>query len=195
MVRAEPVTAPNPERQATVRTGIGDRGDHEGQGVRNRPAKDCPERGVEDEVGDRAQQADRREAGELAADVRRSVGPRAADSNRREEHFGRVDSGTMERADRRIRRFDRYHARSFRRASFDSVTRRALPGIRRGLFRERGGVSGPCYATAGRPTRSALTCHSRVVVALSYDALLDGLALRLAKYLPLMPSTSGDDAR
>src|SRR5688572_19939816 len=39
-----------------------------------------------------------------------------------------------------------------------------------------------CGATTGRPTRSALTCHSRAVVAASYEESCDFFALRLAKY-------------
>ena len=38
-----------------------------------------------------------------------------------------------------------------------------------------------CASLSGRPTRSALTCHSRAVVAVSYEDLWDFLALRLAK--------------
>ena len=45
------------------------------------------------------------------------------------------------------------------------------------------------------PTRSALTCHSRAVVAVSYEDLCDSLALRLAKYWPVTPSASGELAR
>ena len=45
------------------------------------------------------------------------------------------------------------------------------------------------WATAVRPTRSALTCHSRAAAAVSYEALLDVLGLRLAKYRPVTPST------
>ncbi|WP_199240351.1 MULTISPECIES: hypothetical protein [Kribbella] len=40
-----------------------------------------------------------------------------------------------------------------------------------------------------------LTCHSRAAAGSSYDALLDCLGLRLAKYRPVTPSTSSDDAR
>ena len=38
-----------------------------------------------------------------------------------------------------------------------------------------------CASLSGRPTRSALTCHSRAAVAVSYEDLWDFLALRLAK--------------
>jgi hypothetical protein len=62
-----------------------------------------------------------------------------------------------------------------------------------------GMVFGPrpaaCYTDAGSPTRPALTCHRRAAAASSYDALLEVWGLRLAKYLPVTPSTSGEDAR
>src|SRR6266511_2193932 len=44
-------------------------------------------------------------------------------------------------------------------------------------------------------TRSALTRHSRACASVSYDALLEVLGLRLAKYRPVTPATSGDEAR
>ena len=50
-------------------------------------------------------------------------------------------------------------------------------------------------ASTGRPTRSALTCHSRAVVAVSLEDLWDFLALRLAKYWPVTPAASGELAR
>jgi hypothetical protein len=46
-----------------------------------------------------------------------------------------------------------------------------------------------------RPTRSALTCHRRPAAAVSYEDSLDFLGLRSAKYWPVTPSTSADEAR
>lgn len=60
----------------------------------------------------------------------------------------------------------------------------------------RGGAAGLLRRTQGRrPTRRALICHSRVAAAASYEASFEGCGRLLAKYLPLTPSTSGDDAR
>ena len=51
-----------------------------------------------------------------------------------------------------------------------------------------------CAPVAGNPARVTLTRQSLAVVSVSYEALLDGLALPLAKYRPLTPSTSGEEA-
>ena len=45
-----------------------------------------------------------------------------------------------------------------------------------------------------RPTSSALACQSRAQATGSYDNRLDFLGSRLAKYRPVTPSTSGEDA-
>jgi hypothetical protein len=42
---------------------------------------------------------------------------------------------------------------------------------------------------------SALTSHSRVANLSSWDAFDEHASAFLAKYLPLKPSTSGEDAR
>ena len=50
-------------------------------------------------------------------------------------------------------------------------------------------------APAVSPTSSALTCHSRAWAAASYEAFVVCLGLRLAKYRPETPATSGAEAR
>ena len=40
----------------------------------------------------------------------------------------------------------------------------------------------------------ALTCHRRAAASLSYDALFERCGLPLAKYVPVTPSTFGEDA-
>jgi hypothetical protein len=47
----------------------------------------------------------------------------------------------------------------------------------------------------GRLVSSALTSHSRVANLSSWDAFDEHASAFLAKYLPLKPSTSGEDAR
>jgi len=58
----------------------------------------------------------------------------------------------------------------------------------------------PCAVYRGEPAAVnpamvTLTRQSLAVVSASYDALFDGMVLPLAKYRPLTPSTSGEEAR
>src|SRR5688500_10816253 len=50
-------------------------------------------------------------------------------------------------------------------------------------------------ALAERPTRSALTRHSRAVVSVSYEDLLDFFDSRFVKYCPVRPSAAEALAR
>jgi hypothetical protein len=44
-------------------------------------------------------------------------------------------------------------------------------------------------------TRSRLICHSLAAAAVSWEAGLEAFGLRPAKYVPVTPSTSGEEAR
>jgi hypothetical protein len=46
-----------------------------------------------------------------------------------------------------------------------------------------------------RPTRPTLICHSLAAAAVSLEGWLEVFGLLSAKYRPVMPSTSGEDAR
>ena len=51
------------------------------------------------------------------------------------------------------------------------------------------------YRDDSAPTRPALTRHRRFAASSSYDLSFDFLGLLFAKYVPLIPSTAGEDAK
>lgn len=48
---------------------------------------------------------------------------------------------------------------------------------------------------AARPVICSLISHSRLAASSSCEAELEGVSLLSAKYLPVTPSTSGEEAR
>lgn len=61
--------------------------------------------------------------------------------------------------------------------------------------RDKPPVHGSAVLGIAKPVISALTSQSRAATASSYEAGAERVYLHLTKYLPLTPSTSGDDAR
>ena len=63
------------------------------------------------------------------------------------------------------------------------------------LDRAIGSVVNCGYRDDAAPTRPALTRHRRLAAYLSYDFAFDVLGFLFAKYVPVIPSTAGEDAR